>query len=63
MNYEEFCEYFYKAYHKLPLAAQVDIQNKMIFHLRMELGKLKKQVQELSKNKEGKLWQNLHQKV
>lgn len=53
MNYEEFCEYFYKAYHKLPLAAQVGIQNKMIFHLRMELGKLKKQVQELSKNKEG----------
>ena len=53
MNYEEFCEYFYKTYHKLTLAAQVDKQNKMIFHLRMELGKLKKQVQELSKNKEG----------
>lgn len=51
MTYKEFYEYFYKTYCEVPLSAQVDKQTKTIFHLKMELAKLKKKVSELSKNK------------
>jgi hypothetical protein len=52
MTYDEFCEYFYKTYSNNPLPAQVDKQAKTIFHLKMELAKLKKKVYELSSKKE-----------
>ena len=52
MDYKEFCDYFYKTYFETPLSAQVSKQDKSIFHLKMELAKLKKQLSELQKNKE-----------
>lgn len=52
MTYKEFCKYFYDTYCKIPLSAQVNKQAGHIFHLKMELAKLKKKVDELSKNKE-----------
>lgn len=49
MTYNKFCEYFYKTFYNIPFSAQVDRQDKTIFHLKMELAKLKKQVRDLSK--------------
>ena len=54
MTEREFYEYFYKAYCELPLAAQLKQQSNSIAHLKMEIGKLRKQFQNLSQNKEDK---------
>lgn len=52
MSNNDFYNYFYKVYWNAPLSAQLVQHNKTIFHLKMELAKLKKRVQELSKSKE-----------
>lgn len=52
MTYEEFLEYYYRTYCQGPLSAQVDKQDGKIFHLKMELAKLKKKIDELTNNKE-----------
>lgn len=52
MTYNEFCEYLYKTYYAKPLSAQANKQDKTIFYLKMELAKIKKRIDELSKNKE-----------
>lgn len=52
MTYKEMCEYFYKKYCELPISAQINKQEKTIFHLKMELAKVRKKLNELSKNKE-----------
>ena len=51
MTNNDFYNYFYKVYWNAPLSAQVSQQNKIIFHLKMELAKLKKKVSEISKTK------------
>jgi hypothetical protein len=51
MTYKEFYDYFYKAYSVTPLSAQVSKQDKSIFHLKMEIGKLRKQLNDLSRKK------------
>lgn len=48
MTYNEFCEYFYNVYCDIPLSAQVSELNRTIFSLKMELAKVKKQVNKLS---------------
>lgn len=48
MTYKEMYNYFYKRNNELPLSAQVDKQEKTIFHLKMEIAKLKKRVGEIS---------------
>lgn len=64
MTYQEFYTYFYKNYWEAPLTARVDQQAKTIFHLKMEIAKLKKQYKALSDaNKEEQLWQNLQAKA
>lgn len=54
MTEQEFYEYFYKAYCEIPLSAQVRKQAYNIAHLKMEIAKLRKQVSNLSLNKEDK---------
>ena len=54
MTEREFYEYFYKAYYEIPLAAQVRKQSDIIAHLKMEIGKLRKQFKDLSRKKEDK---------
>ena len=52
MTEQEFYEYFNKTYCNTPLAAQVKEQARTIFYLKMELAKLKKQLNSLSSKKE-----------
>jgi hypothetical protein len=52
MTIQEFYDYFYKTYCEFPLAAQLMKQSNNIAHLKMEVGKLRKQIQTLSQNKE-----------
>jgi hypothetical protein len=52
MTEQEFYEYFNKVYCYTPLAAQMRAQASTIFHLKMEVAKLKKQVSNLSRSKE-----------
>ena len=52
MTEQEFYDYFNKVYCEAPLAAQIRAQAGTIFHLKMEIAKLKKQVSNLSSNKE-----------
>lgn len=54
MTEREFYNYFYKAYCELPLAAQLKQQSNNIAHLKMEIGKLRKQLKDLSQKKEDK---------
>ena len=54
MTEREFYNYFYKTYCELPFAAQLKQQSNSIAHLKMEIGKLRKQVKDLSQKKEGK---------
>ena len=53
MTEQEFYNYFYEAYGMFPFAAQLKKQANMIAHLKMEVGKLHKQLRELSQKKEG----------
>ena len=52
MTEQEFYDYFNKVYCNDPLAAQMRAQASTIFHLKMEIAKLKKQVSNLSRIKE-----------
>ena len=52
MTEQEFYDYFYKVYCETPLAAQIRVQAGTIFHLKMEVAKLKKQMSNLSQKKE-----------
>ena len=54
MTEQDFYNYFYKTYCELPLAAQLKTQSNIIAHLRMEIGKLRKQLKDLSQKKEDK---------
>lgn len=52
MTEQEFYDYFNKVYCCTPLAAQVKEQARTIFHLKMELAKLKKKLNSESSKKE-----------
>jgi hypothetical protein len=52
MTIEDFYKYFYTVYCEVPFAAQLRQQANNIFHLRMEVAKLKKQLKELNNKKE-----------
>lgn len=53
MTTQEFYEHIYKTYYEIPLAAQLKNQADTLSYLKMEIGKLRKQVNSLSqKNKE-----------
>lgn len=52
MTLEEFYEHFYKIYYEVPLTAQLKNQANTLAHLKMEIGKLRKQVHNLSQKKE-----------
>lgn len=52
MTEQEFYEYFDKVYCYTPLAAQMRAQASTIFHLKMEVAKLRKQVNNLTSKKE-----------
>jgi hypothetical protein len=52
MTEQDFYDYFNKVYCYTPLAAQMRAQASTIFHLKMEVAKLKKQVSNLSRSKE-----------
>lgn len=54
MTERDFYNYFYKVYYEVPLAAQLKIQSNNIAHLKMEVGKLRKQLKDLSQKKEDK---------
>lgn len=54
MTERDFYNYFYKAYCEVPLAAQLKKQSDHIAHLKMEVGKLRKQLNNLSQKKEDK---------
>lgn len=53
MTTQEFYEYIYKTYFEIPLTAQLKNQADTLSYLKMEIGKLRKQINSLSqKNKE-----------
>lgn len=54
MTEQEFYDYFNKVYYSHPLAAQMRAQANTIFHLKMEVAKLKKQLNNLTTKKEEK---------
>lgn len=52
MTTQEFYEQLYKIYYEIPLAAQLKNQANTLSYLKMEIGKLRKQINSLSQQKE-----------
>ena len=48
MTTQEFYDYIYKTYLEIPLAAQLKNQADTLSYLKMEIGKLRKQINSLS---------------
>lgn len=48
MTTQEFYEYIYKTYFEIPLTARLKNQADTLSYLKMEIGKLRKQVNSLS---------------
>jgi hypothetical protein len=52
MTEQEFYDYFNKVYCNTQISAQMKAMSSTIFHLKMEVAKLKKQLNNLSSKKE-----------